>query len=221
MVERILVAAERSGTRAVDWAAELAERYGAELVVVEVVAPEHVAAGAPGAATTEPSSAGPEGERIRTRRVYDSDEAARDRARRGEEQADLVVVGGAGMSDRTEFLLASVPNRVSHTARCSVVIVSAAEDGARPGGAEPPDSGAEPSDADLLGRAGKIGRVLAGYGGRHSERRRRRDGPRAEAPRRARGARTDVRASSDRSSPRAPTSSRPRSWRSSSNCRTT
>jgi ubiquinone biosynthesis protein len=164
VVERILVAAERSGTRAVDWAAELAERYGAELVVVEVVAPEHVAAGAPGAATTEPSSAGPEGERVRTRRVYDSDEAAAIVRVADEEQADLVVVGGAGMSDRTEFLLASVPNRVSHTARCTVVIVSAEGDGARPGAAEPQDSGAEPSDADLLGRAGKIGRVLAGYG---------------------------------------------------------
>jgi predicted unusual protein kinase regulating ubiquinone biosynthesis (AarF/ABC1/UbiB family)/nucleotide-binding universal stress UspA family protein len=156
-MERILVAAERSGTRAVDWAAELAERYGAELLVVEVVAPEHVAAGAPGAAPAEQ----PPDERFRRRRVYDSDEAAAIVRVAEEEHADVIVVGGAGMSDRTEFLLASVPNRVSHTARCSVVIVGS-EDGARPAPA-PEAAVEEPTDSELLARAARIGRVLASY----------------------------------------------------------
>jgi ubiquinone biosynthesis protein len=163
VVERILVAGDRSGTGAVDWAAQLAERYSAELVVLDVVAPEHVAAGAPGAGATEQPPAQPEGERVRTHRVYDSDEAATIVRVAEEEQVDLIVVGGAGMSDRTEFLLASVPNRVSHTARCSVVIVNA-DDGARPAGPESQAAGEEPADSELLARAARIGRVLAGFG---------------------------------------------------------
>jgi ubiquinone biosynthesis protein len=160
VVERILVASDRSGTsRTVDWAAELAERYGAELLVVQVVAPEHVAAGAP----ADGAAPAVGGDRVRTRRVYDSDEAAAIVRIAEEEAADLVVVGGAGMSDRTEFLLASMPNRVSHTARCSVVIVNA-EDRGRPTAAAPAAEDGEPSDADLLARAVRIGRVLTAYG---------------------------------------------------------
>ena len=37
---------------------------------------------------------------------------------------DIVVVGNVSMSGRTEFLLGSVPNRVSHAAPCTVVIVN-------------------------------------------------------------------------------------------------
>ena len=36
----------------------------------------------------------------------------------------MLVVGNAGMAGRTEFLLGNVPNRVSHAARCTVVIVN-------------------------------------------------------------------------------------------------
>jgi len=39
------------------------------------------------------------------------------------EDADVVVVGSVGMSGRKEFLLHNVPNRVSHNAPCTVVIV--------------------------------------------------------------------------------------------------
>jgi nucleotide-binding universal stress UspA family protein len=46
------------------------------------------------------------------------------------EAADVVVVGNVGMSGRKEFLLGNVPNRVSHNARCTVVIVNSAEAGA-------------------------------------------------------------------------------------------
>ena len=35
----------------------------------------------------------------------------------------MVVVGSVGMSGRKEFLLENVPNRVSHNAPCTVVIV--------------------------------------------------------------------------------------------------
>jgi ubiquinone biosynthesis protein len=40
-----------------------------------------------------------------------------------EEDVDVLVVGSVGMSGRKEFLLDNIPNRVSHLARCSVVIV--------------------------------------------------------------------------------------------------
>ena len=40
-----------------------------------------------------------------------------------DEKADVVVVGSVGMSGRKEFLLENVPNRVSHNAPCTVVIV--------------------------------------------------------------------------------------------------
>jgi nucleotide-binding universal stress UspA family protein len=40
-----------------------------------------------------------------------------------EERADLVVVGNKGMTGARRFLLGSVPNRVSHHAPCSVLII--------------------------------------------------------------------------------------------------
>jgi nucleotide-binding universal stress UspA family protein len=43
-----------------------------------------------------------------------------------EEAADVLVVGSVGMQGRKEFLLGNVPNRVSHNAPCTVVIVNTA-----------------------------------------------------------------------------------------------
>ena len=40
-----------------------------------------------------------------------------------EQGADLIVVGNKGMTGAKRFLLGSVPNRVSHHAPCSVLIV--------------------------------------------------------------------------------------------------
>jgi nucleotide-binding universal stress UspA family protein len=40
-----------------------------------------------------------------------------------ETKADLVVVGNKGMTGAKRFLLGSVPNKVSHHARCGVYIV--------------------------------------------------------------------------------------------------
>jgi nucleotide-binding universal stress UspA family protein len=40
-----------------------------------------------------------------------------------EQRADLIVVGNKGMTGAKRFLLGSVPNRVSHHAPCSVLIV--------------------------------------------------------------------------------------------------
>jgi nucleotide-binding universal stress UspA family protein len=40
-----------------------------------------------------------------------------------EQHADLIVVGNRGLAGAKRFLLGSVPNRVSHHAPCSVLIV--------------------------------------------------------------------------------------------------
>jgi nucleotide-binding universal stress UspA family protein len=40
-----------------------------------------------------------------------------------EESADLIIVGNKGMTGAKRFLLGSVPNKVSHHAPCSVLIV--------------------------------------------------------------------------------------------------
>ena len=39
----------------------------------------------------------------------------------------MLVVGNAGMAGRKEFLLGNVPNRISHNARCTVIIVNTAD----------------------------------------------------------------------------------------------
>jgi nucleotide-binding universal stress UspA family protein len=40
-----------------------------------------------------------------------------------EQRVDLIVVGNRGMTGAKRFLLGSVPNKVSHHAPCSVLIV--------------------------------------------------------------------------------------------------
>jgi nucleotide-binding universal stress UspA family protein len=40
-----------------------------------------------------------------------------------EKEADLIVVGNKGMTGAKRFLLGSVPNKVSHHAPCSVMII--------------------------------------------------------------------------------------------------
>jgi nucleotide-binding universal stress UspA family protein len=54
-------------------------------------------------------------------RVGDAADAILDVAE--EQRSDLVVVGHKGMTGATRFLLGSVPNKVSHHAPCSVLIV--------------------------------------------------------------------------------------------------
>jgi nucleotide-binding universal stress UspA family protein len=40
-----------------------------------------------------------------------------------EQDADLLVVGSVGMSRASRFILGNVPNKVSHHAPCSILIV--------------------------------------------------------------------------------------------------
>jgi ubiquinone biosynthesis protein len=121
-VRRILVATDRSQSadRAVRWAAEMAQRYEAELIVLQVVA-EGAAAKLPELTQFAETL----GARARVETGEDPSAAIVGAAR--EEKADVLVVGNVGMSGRREFLLGNVPNRVSHNAPCTVVIVDTSE----------------------------------------------------------------------------------------------
>ena len=138
-VQRVMVGTDRSETaeRAVRWAAAFAERYGAELHVVQVIVPR-----APGRhrATARPRPrarvAPPTtlqtyvrelaGERGRSHVVIDDDPAMAIVHATEDQAIDVLVVGNAGMAGRKEFLLGNVPNRISHNARCTVIIVNTA-----------------------------------------------------------------------------------------------
>ena len=118
-VRRILVATDRSESadRAVRWAADMAERYEAELLVLQVVAER--------AATVLPELtqfAESLGARALVETAEDPSDAICHAA--AQEKVDVLVVGNVGMSGRREFLLGNVPNRVSHNAHCTVVIVN-------------------------------------------------------------------------------------------------
>lgn len=119
---RVLVATDRSETahRAVEWAAEMAERYQAELLVLRVTLDGDTDELERDLADYVESF----GERVRplVRRGDDPARAIVDAAR--DELADVLVVGSVGMQGRKEFLLGNVPNRVSHNAPCTVVIVN-------------------------------------------------------------------------------------------------
>ena len=120
----VMVATDRSETaeRAVRFAAEMAERYEAELLVLRVLVGDAVSR-ADAVPELEEYVGTLPGERKRAAVVSGDDpsDAIVEAARR--ERADVLVVGSVGMSGRREFLLRNVPNRVSHNAPCTVVIV--------------------------------------------------------------------------------------------------
>lgn len=123
-VRVVLVATDRSETaeRAVRFAAGMASRYEAELVVLRILVGSEVSR-ADAAEDLEAYLETLDGEQKRAAVVTAEDpaDAIVDAARR--ERADVLVVGSVGMSGRREFLLRNVPNRVSHNAPCTVVIV--------------------------------------------------------------------------------------------------
>jgi nucleotide-binding universal stress UspA family protein len=125
-VRRILVGTDLSPTaeRAVAWAADMAARYEAELILLRVV----TGGGSKAAAETELrdyAAAVAPGARPLVKEGEDPAEVIV--AAIGSEQVDVVVVGSVGMRGRRTFLLGNVPNRVSHAAGCTVVIVNTAD----------------------------------------------------------------------------------------------
>jgi nucleotide-binding universal stress UspA family protein len=128
VIGRVVVASDRSETasRAVAWAAELARRFEAQLTIVQAFVPGPPPAGAEADLAVYAEQAGGPGTRGRV--CAGDDPATAIVAAAEAEKADVLVVGNIGMSGRKEFLLGNVPNRVSHNARCTVVIVNTAEE---------------------------------------------------------------------------------------------
>ena len=129
-MRKILVGTDRSetATRAVRFAAEMAQRYEAELVVTQTVRD-----GTDRAAVRrdlEDYVADVVGPNTRVIVREGKDPAKQMVEIAGEEDVDVLVVGSVGMSGRKEFLLENIPNRVSHLARCTVVIVRTQPDAA-------------------------------------------------------------------------------------------
>ena len=178
-IRRVMVGTDRSETaeQAVQWAASFAERYGAELFVVQVIVPQNPASTEFGAAErTRAAAAADElavhvrqlaGERGHASVVIDDDPAMAIVRAAEQEAIDVLVVGNSGMAGRKEFLLGNVPNRISHNARCTVMIVNTL-----PYGERAPDEirtamrGAEspPIEPRLASRGARIAAVMAEHG---------------------------------------------------------
>jgi predicted unusual protein kinase regulating ubiquinone biosynthesis (AarF/ABC1/UbiB family)/nucleotide-binding universal stress UspA family protein len=174
-VNRVMVATDRSETadRAVRWAANVAEAYRAELLLLQVLP----AADEDGVPEVALSLAGEElrrfaeelaGARGRARVVVDEDPAQAILGAVEEEQVDVVVVGNLGMAGRKQFLLGNVPNRISHNARCTVIIVNTTPQDGTIGASRRPRGASMQATTDvegrLLGRAWRIGRVMVKAG---------------------------------------------------------
>lgn len=149
----------------------MANRYQAALLLLRVLPPEHLVGQPDGGAESLAQELSAEAERVagprgEARLVVESDPSQAIIDVAAEERVDLVVVGNLGMGGRREFLLGNIPNRVSHNARCSVVIVNTAPaDGAPAPSTSRAEAAPEPpTPGDLLGRAARIARVMASHG---------------------------------------------------------
>jgi ubiquinone biosynthesis protein len=181
-VRRVMVGTDRSETaeRAVGWAASFAERFGADLYVVQVVIPSNPAMTEYGAAERSRADAAQDELRTHVTQiaadrghavVVIDDDPAMAIVRAAEDQAiDVLVVGNAGMAGRKEFLLGNVPNRISHNARCTVIIVNTlASDGNGKVQAVPAphvirSAKPVPTEPRLMARGTHIGTVMARHG---------------------------------------------------------
>ena len=180
-VARVMVGTDRSETaeRAVRWAAAFADAYSAELHVVQVVIPLHPSDTQHGTAEVTRARAAAEelqsyatnmaGDRGHAHVVIDDDPALAIVHATEEHDIDVLVVGNAGMAGRKEFLLGNVPNRISHNARCTVIIVNTTRDGevttvTRPSTTIRSSAVETPTEPHLMSRGTKIATVFAKHG---------------------------------------------------------
>jgi ubiquinone biosynthesis protein len=175
-IRRVMVTTDRSATaeRAVRWAANLARPCQAELIVAQILpAEDETIDRARAAASLEKSVMKLGVARTRIHVVVSPDVSAGILQAADDAQVDVLVVGNVGMAGRKRFLLGNVPNRVSHNARCTVVIVNTSD---AETDAEERDFSKETPDQqqrDLFGRAWHIGRVLVKAGFKEAIRRHR------------------------------------------------
>jgi len=143
LFSRVLVALDGSdySLKALDFAVDLAKKYQSQLVLVHVVMRQIYAINPPEAGIlagtaivreleAEGKSILAKGEEtvrtqglpveIRLRQGVPAEELLRAAA---EEKVDLMVLGSRGLSQVKAFLLGSVSDKVSHHAKCPVLIV--------------------------------------------------------------------------------------------------
>ncbi len=180
-ISRVMVGTDlsRTASRAVGWATDFAARFDAELHLVQVIVPTNPTDTEFGAAERTKAAVAADalhvesqrlaGARGRAHVVVDLDPAMAIVGAAEDAKIDVLVVGNAGMAGRKEFLLGNVPNRISHNARCTVIIVNttdgvttampAASSGVLRSGS--PIAETEPH---LMARGTKIATVFAKHG---------------------------------------------------------
>ena len=181
-ISRVMVGTDLSQTasKAVGWATDFAERFGAELHLVQVIVPSNPVDTEFGNAERTRAAAASEsllvearrlaGDRGRSHVVVDTDPAMAIVGAAEDAGIDVLVVGNAGMAGRKEFLLGNVPNRISHNARCTVIIVNTTDGVATAMPARSTGSalrtGAPVTETEphLIARGSKIATVFAKHG---------------------------------------------------------
>jgi predicted unusual protein kinase regulating ubiquinone biosynthesis (AarF/ABC1/UbiB family)/nucleotide-binding universal stress UspA family protein len=180
-VHKILVGTDRSESadKAVRWAARMAAGYQAELLIIQVIMPPTPEASANGQLETKRAGAMEQlkrfaeelaGPKADARVVVEGDPAGAILRVAEQEKVDVVVVGNVGMAGRKQFLLGNVPNRISHNARCTVIIVNTAgltpsvQATARTGNVSGDGARGPGWEGQLLRRGLRIARVLAKAG---------------------------------------------------------
>jgi nucleotide-binding universal stress UspA family protein len=140
MISSIVVGTDGSDTasEAVRQAGELARTFGARLHIVSAHAPVAVRVSSGRTPEAGEWNVNPDviAEEVLTRAAGSLGEGIKVEmhARRGDpaealiqvaedERADILVVGNKGMSSARRFVLGNVPNKVSHHAPCSVLII--------------------------------------------------------------------------------------------------
>jgi ubiquinone biosynthesis protein len=138
----------------VAWAADLARSLQADLLAIQVVrASETGEEERIKAVTAELTESLPTEGVLAGARVVAADDAAVaivDEA--ADAGADMIVIGSSGMRGRKEFLLGNISNRVTHLARCTVVVVNTTM--------RPPSAAVGGDTVEMRGRVEEIGRVL-------------------------------------------------------------
>ncbi len=136
MYKKIVVGTDGSGTaaEAVGHAAELAQKTGAQLVVVSAYPPPQDAPPPLADPSETPGIEIAKGLLEDVVKHYADQVDLKTMSRAGhaadviidcaaEEGADLILVGNKGMAGPRRFVLGSVPNTISHHAPCDVLIV--------------------------------------------------------------------------------------------------
>ncbi len=181
-IQRVMVGTDLSQTasRAVGWATDFAERFGAELHLVQVIVPTNPVDTEFGNSERTRAAAASEsllvearrlaGDRGRSHVVVDTDPAMAIVGAAEEAAIDVLVVGNAGMAGRKEFLLGNVPNRISHNARCTVIIVNTTDGvttaipAATSGSVLRSGAPIAETEPHLISRGSKIAAVFAKHG---------------------------------------------------------